>query len=177
MTVDPVGGSPSPDERPADGSAAVAATVDPPDPHRPGPGFWVAMAVGGATTLFGAIGLLRTVGDGLGSFITFFVGGALLIDLVVVPIASGVGRLGRRCVPAAAWPAVRAGLVATSTLVLFAAPLVAGVGGKPDNPSLRPRDYRSGLSTAVVAVWLGCLSAAAIAAAVSNRRASGTSTN
>jgi len=134
------------------------------DPRpRPGPGFWVAMLLGGAVTLFGAIGLLRTIGDGLGSFIAYFVGGALLLDLVAVPLASGVGLLGRRRVPAAAWPAVRAGLVATATLTLFAAPLVADLGGRPDNPSLRPRHYGSGLLTALAVVWLGCLVAAAVA--------------
>jgi hypothetical protein len=130
---------------------------------RRGPGFWVAMSVGGAITLFGATGLLRSVGDGLGSFIAWFVGGALLLDLVVVPLASGIGLLARRRVPAAAWPAVRAGLVATATLALFAAPLVADLGGRPDNPSLRPRDYRSGLLATLAVVWLACLLAASVA--------------
>jgi hypothetical protein len=144
----------------------------PPGPHRPGPGFWVAMALGGLASLVGTIGLMRTVGDGLVSFVTFFVGGALLIDLVAVPLASAIGGIGRRYVPATVWPAVRGALVATATLALFAAPLVTGMGGKPDNPSLRPRDYGSGLLTAIIAVWLGSAPMAIIGLAVSNRRTS-----
>jgi hypothetical protein len=58
---------------------------------------------------------------------------------------------------------MRTGLVATAALALFAAPLVADLGGRPDNPSLRPRDYRSGLLIALAVVWLACLVSAAIA--------------
>ncbi|QXC59641.1 hypothetical protein KSP35_14755 [Aquihabitans sp. G128] len=35
----------------------------------------------------------------------------------------------------------------------FAAPLVLDLGGRPDNASLRPRDYGSGLVSAVAVVW------------------------
>lgn len=120
---------------------------------RPGRSFWVAMAIGGAITLFGVVGLLTAEGNGLGSFIPWFAGGALLADLVVVPLAAGVGLVGRRVVPAAAWPAIRAGLIATATLAAFAAPLVLDLGGRPDNASLRPRSYGSGLLWALLAVW------------------------
>lgn len=131
--------------------------------EEPGKAFWLGMGVGGAIVVFGAIGLLTAEGNGLGSFIPWFAGGALLVDLVVVPVAAGVGLVGRRLVPAAAWPAIRAGLIASVTLAVFAAPLVANLGGTPGNPSLRPRNYGSGLVSAVAAVWVVALTAALVA--------------
>ncbi|CAN5702934.1 hypothetical protein BH10ACT1_BH10ACT1_23090 [soil metagenome] len=136
--------------------------VRPTDDAAPGAAFWLAMAVGGAITLFGAAGLLTAEGNGLGSFIPWFAGGALLADLVVVPLAAGIGLVGRRVVPAPAWPAIRAGLLASATLAVFAAPLVANLGGRPDNPSLRPRDHGSGLVSALAVVWVIALAVAAV---------------
>lgn len=122
-------------------------------PRRATTGFWVAMLLGGSLVLFGVVGLLGADGSGLGSFVPYFVGGALVLDLVVVPAAAGVGVLARRLVPAPAWPAVRAALLSSATLAVFALPLVLGVGGAPGNPSLRPRRYGPGLAAAVAVVW------------------------
>ena len=133
------------------------------EPAAPGKAFWVGMGGGGAIVAFGAIGLLTAEGNGLGSFIPWFAGGALLVDLLVVPLAAGVGLVGRRLVPAPAWPAIRAGLIASATLAVFAAPLVANLGGTPGNPSLRPRDYGSGLVSAVAVVWLVALTVGLVA--------------
>lgn len=134
-----------------EGSVAPAASVR--SAGQPGPGFWVAMGLGAAVTVFGVIGLLGAEGNGLGSFIPWFVGGALVLDLLVVPVAAGIGLLARRVVPAPAWPAVRTALIATATLVAFAAPLALDLGGTPGNPSLRPRDYGGGLLVALAVVW------------------------
>ena len=137
-----------------------------------GAAFWVGMGLGAAIALFGAIGLLGGEGNGLGSFIPFFAGGALLVDLVVVPLAAGIGYLGRRLLPRTAWLAVRAALVASVTLVAFAAPLVLDLGGRPDNASLRPRDYGSGLASALAVVWVVAAVVLAVALASGRRRRS-----
>ncbi|MBA3282419.1 MAG: hypothetical protein H0U29_09340 [Acidimicrobiia bacterium] len=137
--------------------------------HAPGVAFWVTMALGGAVTLFGAVGLFTAEGNDLKSFIPWFAGGALLVDLVVVPLAAAIGLLGRRLIPPPAWPPVRAALLASAVLAVFAAPLVADLGGRPDNESLRPRDYGSGLLTAVVVVWAITL-AVGVATMAADRR-------
>ncbi len=143
----------------------------PTGPHpSPGPAFWVAMGLGAALSLFGAVGLLGADGNGLGSFIPWFAGGALVVDLVIVPTAAAIGLLGRRVVPSAAWPAVRAGLIASTTLTVFATPLLLNLGGSSDNPSLRPRHYGSGLLSALAAVWVVCLVMAVGAWLVDRRR-------
>ncbi len=144
-----------------------------PPRSEPGRLFWVSMAGGGAVTLVGVGGLLTAEGNGLGSFVPWFAGGALLVDLVVVPLAAAVGLLGRRVVPAAAWPAVRGGLIASAALAAFAAPLVLDLGGRPGNASLRPRHYGSGLASALVAVWVVALVAAAASWLVARPRPGG----
>lgn len=137
--------------------------------RREGIVFWVAMALGATVALIGAIGLFTADGNDLPSFIPWFAGGALLVDLVVVPLAAVIGLLGRRLIPPPAWPPVRAGLLASAAVAVFAAPLIADVGGRPDNDSLRPRDYGSGLLTALVVVWAIAL-AFAVATMVADRR-------
>lgn len=149
----------------------MTATSERPADHRPsGPAFWVAMGAGGAIVAFGLVGLLTAEGNGLSTFVPWFAGGALALDLLVVPLAAALGALGRRVVPTVAWPPVRAALVATGTLVVFAAPLVADLGGRPDNASLRPRAYGSGLLLALGACWLLALAATAARVAVRRRR-------
>lgn len=158
---------------PRSADATDASNARPPQgdeaDRTPGVGFWVAMALGGSVALFGAGGLLTAEGNDLPSFIPWFAGGALLVDLVVVPLAAAVGLVGRRFVPSPAWPPVRAGLLASAALAVFAAPLIIDLGGRPDNDSLRPRDYGSGLLTAVAVVWAIAL-AVAVATMLADRR-------
>ena len=138
---------------------------------RGGPTFWVGAGVGGALVAFGLAGLLREVGPGVGSELTWLVGGALAVDLLVVPIAAVVGLAGRAAVPGWAWPAVRFGLVATAALVAFALPLVAGWGGAPGNPTVRPRPYGWGLAVAVAVTWLVAGAWALVSGVGARRRA------
>jgi len=135
-------------------------TVD----HRPpGMAFWTGMVVGGALVAFGLRNLVAEQREALRSIGTWFVGGALALDLVLVPVAAAIGWAAKRLTPDAAWPAVRAGLLSSVVLVGFALPLVTHQGGKPDNPSLRPRDYGAGLTWSLVAVWAVALLVATVA--------------
>lgn len=131
-------------------------------PHRPGPAFWPAVAAGSALVIVGLRSLWQEQRENLRSIGTWFVGGALALDLLLVPLAAGVGLGLRRVVPAWAWPAARSALLATAALAGFGYPLVTDRGGQPGNPTLRPRDYDRGLLVAVAAVWL---TAAVVAAA------------
>lgn len=86
--------------------------------------------------------------------VRWMVGANLVNDLVVVPVALVVGRVGARLTPDRLWPAVRAGLLVSGMLVLVAWPFVRGYGRDPTNPSLLPRDYGAGLLAALGVVWL-----------------------
>ncbi len=82
------------------------------------------------------------------------VGAAVLNDVVLLPVVLAAGWAARRFVPARAWPAVRAGLMVSGALVLVAWPFVRGYGRSRGNPSLFPRNYATGLGSALVVVWL-----------------------
>lgn len=137
-------------------SATPAPTTPAPtsDERRPGIAFWASALVGAGIVLFGILGLLENEPRGAPSAIRWFIGGALVLDLIVVPLGAAVGWVARRAVPGWAWPAVRAGMLTSAVLIAFALPLVLDLGGTPDNPTVRPRDYETGLAVALGATWL-----------------------
>lgn len=120
----------------------------------PGVAFWVTAVAGAAIVAFGVRGLLTEESAGAASAGRWFLGGALALDLLVVPVAAVVGLVVRRVAPGWAWPPVRAGLLTSAVLVVFAWPLVVDAGGPVTNPTSRPRDYATGLAVALVATWL-----------------------
>ena len=75
---------------------------------RRGATFWVAMALGVSITAYGAVGLWVDDGDEIGSIGRWFVGGALLADLVVVPLGAAIGFGLRRISPTWLRPAADA---------------------------------------------------------------------
>ena len=132
----------------------------------PGPGLWIGLAVGAPIVVWAAMGFQRAVGTEEPNALRWFVGGALALDLAVVPVAAMVGWVVRRLVPAWAWPAARAALIASAAMIAYAWPLVLGEAGPTDNKTVRPRDYQSGIIVALGATWL----AAAALAMISHRR-------
>jgi hypothetical protein len=103
---------------------------------------WLFVLPGLAAVLYGIYGLL-TAGSRvpLGSWLTWFVGSALLNDLVIAPIWIGLGWLAARVLPAAARPAIVVGGAVAGLLALIALPFVLGVGVDAANPSFLPRAY------------------------------------
>lgn len=127
------------------------------DHARPGPGFWIAFAVGAAVMTYGAHGLIEQAGtDTAGSVGRWIVGADLAHDLLLAPVAIAVGWAVGRVVPGWLRPPVQAGLVATGVLLLIAWAPLRGYGRAlvPDNPSVQPLDYRTALVTVVAVVWL-----------------------
>jgi hypothetical protein len=102
----------------------------------------------------------------------WLVGGALVHDLVLVPLVLAVGWGVHRLVPAGPTRRVLTWCLATSgVLALVAWPFVRGYGRQASNPSLLARDYARGLVTYIVVVWaVGAF--VLLAAAVRSRRAS-----
>ncbi len=120
---------------------------------RNGPAFWIGATVGAALVAFGLRGLLENEPRGASSALRWMAGSAIAIDLVVIPLVGAVALAVRRWAPAWTWPVLRAALVVTGVLVVFAAPLVTDRGGTTGNPTVRPRDYGVGLAVALGWTW------------------------
>jgi hypothetical protein len=148
-----------------------AASADAPDADRaatPAPWWrWLFVLPGMGAALYGVYGLL-TAGSRvpLDSWLTWFVGSALLHDLVIAPSWIGLGWLAARVLPPAARPAIVVGAAVAGFLALVALPFVLGVGADPENPSFLPREYGRNL----LLVDAGVLVLAAVWAAVATVR-------
>ncbi|MQA32217.1 hypothetical protein [Modestobacter roseus] len=155
--------------RTAGGSTPYAS-----DPRRPATSAltpwwrWLFLVPGLAAVGYGAFGLVGAGGRvPLLAWGTWFLGSALLHDLVIAPLWIGLGWLAARFLPRPArGPVVVAALV-SGVLSLVALPFVLGFGGDPGDPSFLPRDYDRNLLLIVLAVWL----VAAVWALVAVRRA------
>lgn len=167
---------PAESARDGDDRAAGRVPADPyaSDPHRPatsarGPWWrWLFVLPGLAALGYGIVGLLGAGDDvPLRSWLTWFVGSALLHDLVIAPVWIGLGWLAARLLPAPARPAAVAGAVVTGVLTLVAVPFVLGYGASPTEPSFLPREYGRNLLLIDAAVLL----AAAVWGVVATRRA------
>jgi hypothetical protein len=75
-------------------------------------------------------------------------------DLVLLPVAIGVGALVSWLVPAAVRGVVHAALFASAVVTVATLPLVIGAGRRADDPSALPRHYAAGLAAALVVVWV-----------------------
>jgi hypothetical protein len=129
---------------------------------------WLFVLPGVAAVLYGVYGLL-TAGSRvpLGSWLTWFIGSALLHDVVIAPVWIGLGWLAARVLPSAARPAIVVGGAVAGFLALIALPFVLGVGADPANPSFLPRAYGRNL----LLVDLGVLVVAVLWATVAGRYA------
>ena len=166
-------------DRVVDDRAAALVPDDPyaSDPARPatsarGPWWrWLFLLPGLAAVGYGGYGLL-TAGERvpLPAWATWFVGSALLNDLVIAPLWIGLGWLAARLLPRAARPAVAVGAVVSGVLVLVALPFVLGFGADPANPSFLPRPYGRDLLLLVGAVGLAAGAWAAVAVHRARRR-------
>ena len=167
--------------RRTDDRAAGRVPADPyaSDPHRPATSAltpwwrWLFLLPGLAAVLYGAQGLLTAGGRvPLGSWLTWFVGSALVHDLVVAPLWTGLGWLSVRVLPRAARPALVVGTAVSGVLTLVALPFVLGAGRDPLNPSFLPREYGQTLLVLVVVV-LALSAAWATGAVLRERRRTG----
>ena len=134
------------DERP--GMVAWSAIV----------GGWVVMAVAVA----GAFGDERL--RGIGSWVTWLVGAALVHDLVVLPVVVAVGWLLTRAVPLPWRVPLRTALVVSVVLTATVWPIARRWGARADNPSIVPLPVARNLAWIVAALFLAALGVGAVAA-------------
>lgn len=111
-------------------------------------GLWIGIALGAPIV---ALGIVDALGDAgrtkPAELARWVVGGVVVVDLVVVPLALAVGRVLRHRAP------VRWALAASATILVVGWPFVRGYGRQPANPSLLPRDYGMGVAVAMATVW------------------------
>lgn len=117
-------------------------------------GFWIGLALGLPIVGYGVRGVLDALpGVQLTSFLRYFVGAAIIHDLILGPLVCLVGWAVLRGVPAVAKGPVQAALVASGTLALVAWPFVRGYGITPGEPSFLSRNYTASLLIAWAVVW------------------------
>lgn len=118
-------------------------------------GLLVGLALGVPVIAYGIRGVFVDASDTQpGQLVRWVVGANVVHDALLAPAALAVGWAASRFIPRFAWPAVRAGLIATGVLGLVAWPLVRGYGVDPSIPSLLNRNYGAGLAAALAVVWL-----------------------
>ena len=163
-------------DRVVDDRAAVLVPGDPyaSDPARPatsarGPWWrWLFLLPGLLAVGYGAYGLL-TAGERvpLPAWVTWFVGSALLNDLVIAPLWIGLGWLSTKVLPEPARPAAVVGVAVAGVLTLITLPYVLGPGARSDNSSFLPHD----VGRNVLLIDLAVLLAAAVWGTVATVRA------
>ena len=116
----------------------------------------VLLVVGALTIAYGGLQLLQLLFDGTAPVVGvggWWLGGPLVVDLIVVPIVVVGGIAIRRIVPSR-WRRYVAVASALTLLVTVVAVLfVGGFGRRPDNPSLLDRNYWVGYLSLVAVIW------------------------
>lgn len=117
----------------------------------------VAAVAGVAMFLVAArYALVRSIDVRPAIWVRWMVTGAVVHDVVVAPLAVGVGWLVVRIVPRTLKAPVQAGLILTAIVVAVSWPALRGYGRIASNPTYLPRDYATGLALTLALVWIAC---------------------
>jgi hypothetical protein len=125
---------------------------------------WLFIVPGLLAVGWGTLGVLREVP--LAPWLAWFVGSALVHDLLIAPVVVGVGALLARVLPRPARAPIAVGLVVSGLLALIAVLFVLDPG-RPEEPGFLPLDYGRNLALLVS----GTMLAAGAWAVVRTRRA------
>ena len=131
--------------------------------------FWTATAIGWLVIAYGIVGLLRANIDIVG-FGAWFLGAAVVHDLLVAPVVFGVGWLLTRALPPPWRTPVKAATAVSAVLVVFVWPLVRGYGRSAALPSALPLDYVSNLIGALAVIWSLAVAWCAVRTVLATRR-------
>jgi hypothetical protein len=116
---------------------------------------WLLGAAGVAVMAYAVVGALGDDGVDKVGVAWFLLALVVAHDLVLLPVAIGVGALVVKGVPEWARPSVQSGLFASAIVTAVAFPLVIGAGVIADNPSRLPLNYGRGLAVVLAVVWGG----------------------
>ena len=120
-----------------------------------GPAFWIGVVIGWALIAFGIRGLLQNEVDTNPTVVGRYVlEGALILDLVVAPIACAAGLLIARLLKPPLRAIIGGGFVASVVIAIYSYPFVRGYGRSPNLPSALPVNYARGLLIILAVIWL-----------------------
>ena len=118
--------------------------------------FWIGLVLGWGVMLYGLMGLLehqRQTHPVVAA--KWFVGAALVHDLVLAPVVFALGWVITRFVSSSVRPFVQGALFVSSVIALYSFPSVRGYGRLSNNPSILPNNYAHGLVLTLAFVWAG----------------------
>jgi hypothetical protein len=117
--------------------------------------FWITAALGWALIAWGLRGIFDHHIDTRPSELArFFVGGALVHDLLFAPIVIVAGVVVARAVPPAWRAYVQAALIISGVLALIAYPEVRDYARILHNPTSLPHNYTANLGVVIAFVWV-----------------------
>ncbi len=117
-------------------------------------GYWIGLAFGLPLIAYGIRGVLAEIpGVQLTSFIQFFVGGAIIHDVIVAPLVCVIGWSFVRRLPTVAMGPVQAALLVSAVVSLVSWPFVRGYGITPTEPSFLSRNYTASLLLVLAVTW------------------------
>lgn len=134
------------------------------------------LVIGGIALLaVGAGKLATTSGDvaTAAAVVAWLVGGVLIHDLVVAPLALALAAGGRRWLPPSWQRGAIVMLVIVGSMSVWALPVLTGLGARPDNPTLLDRNYAAGWL--IVAALALVASVVLVVSGVSDRAGGGRS--
>jgi len=125
-------------------------------PKQPGGAvFWVGVVVGWTVIVIGIRGLLHNhVATNPSVVGRYVLEAALILDLVVAPIACLAGLLVSRLFKPPVRAIVGAGMVASVLITIYSYPFVRGFGRSPNLPSALSANYGRGLVIMLVGIWV-----------------------
>jgi len=115
-------------------------------------GLGIGLLVGVPMMLIGVIGLIRhTDATPPSSYLKFFIGGDLVHDLLVAPLAALVAFVVLRRVPSIVRAPLRAALFGSAVVIAIAYPGIRHFGRMraPDNKTVQPLNYATATLTVV----------------------------
>lgn len=135
--------------------------------QRPGPVAWLVILVGFGVMAWAVVGVFSEAErTAPASWFTWLIGGALVHDLVVLPlvllVGAGFASLGRPGLARSLRWAVAVGAVIT----VASFPVVARFGARSDNPTVLPLPAGRNL----VYIWVGLLAVAVVVGLLWDRR-------
>jgi hypothetical protein len=148
--------------------------IDPHLPARRGPLFWISAAVGWVVIGWGLRGALHhRIDTRPAELVRFFVGGAVIHDLIFAPVVLVLGVAVARLAPRGWRSYIQAALISSGLLVLFTYPEVRDYARVLHNPTSLPHNYTQNLLVVIAAVWVITAVVAATAAYRHRRQQSG----
>lgn len=134
------------------------------DVDRPGALAWSAIALGWALVIGAVVGAL---GDGrlrgVGSWVRWLLGAALVHDLVVLPAVVAVGWALSRFVPPAWRTPVRIAATVGAIVTATVWPIARRWGARDDNPSILPLPVGRNLLVLLIVLAVAAVAAGAVA--------------